>query len=222
MNQRLISFDVRLNKNDYVRTFWDDDHRKRFLLRSDIEWPLSVDPLVWPSVFFSKIFRDATKLSYGSIEVDPATDGGEYWLSLEAMRAHYEAHKLPSTNGVFVSIQLFSEKPLGGNIISYVDGKGIQCGLSLGHATPSEPPLRSEIIGYDVADASRISGLMNCEYTPDEKQRLEPVWKSRLNTFGLLDTLQDAVEFRDVCDARIAEHAPFWVYGISRLPVGPF
>lgn len=220
MNQRLISFDVRLNKDGYVMAFWDDEHRKRFLLQSDIEWPLSIDPLVWPSVFFTKIFRDSTKLPYGSIEVDPITDGGEYWLSLEAMKAHYEAHKSPSTNGVFICVQLFSEQQLSGNIVPYVDGKDIQCGLPMGHTIPSNPPFGSEILGYDVADASRISGLMNCEYTINEKQRLAPIWKSRLNAFGLLDTLPDAVEFRDVCNARIPEHSPFWVYGISQLPIG--
>jgi hypothetical protein len=48
----------------------------------NIEWPLSVDPLVWPSVFFSKIFREETKLPYGYIEVDPEIDGGEQYHNM--------------------------------------------------------------------------------------------------------------------------------------------
>jgi hypothetical protein len=31
--------------------------------------------------------------------------------------------------------------------------------------------------------------------------------------------LEGAIEFRELSDKRAPEHAPFWVYGISRLPV---
>jgi len=219
MNQRLTRFDVRLNKDDYVSKFWDQEHRNRFLLKPDLAWPLSVDPLVWPSVFFSKIFREATKLPYGNIEVDPATDDGKYWLNLERMRAYYEAHKRPGTPGIFVAIQLFSEKSLAGDTVPYSLPDGIQAALVLDHANPSECPAGSEVLGYDVADASGISGLTNCGYAASEKAQLGRVWASRLNSFGLLKTLEDAVEFRKLSDERAPEHAPFWVYGISRLPV---
>jgi hypothetical protein len=42
MNKKLINFDVRLNKKDYVSSFWNKEHRKRFLLRPEVEWPLSI------------------------------------------------------------------------------------------------------------------------------------------------------------------------------------
>lgn len=218
MNERLIRFDVRLRKDDYVEAFWDEEHRNRFLLKPGIEWPLSIDPLVWPSVFSSRIYRDATDRPGGNIEVDPAVDGGNYWLSLAQMRAHYAANKLPNANSISVAIHLFSEKSLKEDMIPYSSSEGIQCALSLGRTIPSESPPGSEFLGYDVADASWISGLTNCEYTSDEQQRLRPLWVARLNPFGLLKTVDDALEFRQVCDTRAPEHAPFWVYGISRLP----
>jgi hypothetical protein len=218
VNQLLIRFDVRLHKDDYVAAFWDEERRDQFLLRPEIEWPLSADPLVWPSVFFSKIFRDATSLPYGSIEVDPAIDDGNYWLNLEQMKTHYETHKVPNTNGIVVAIQLFSEKAPTDGVISYSIHDGIQCGLIVEDTTPSECPVGSELLGYDVADASWISGLANCGYDPDEKKQLVRSWAPRLNSFGLLETLDHAVEFRQLCDKRVPEHAPFWVYGITRLP----
>jgi len=217
VNQRLTHFDVRLNKDAYVHRHWDKEHRDRFLLTPEIEWPLSIDPLVWPSVFFSEIFREATELPYGDIEVDPRTDDGKYWLSLEQMKAHYEAHRQVGTSGVFVAIHLFSEQPLVEDMIPYVQPGGIQCALALGRTNPRECPPGSEFLGYDVADASWISGLANCGYTPDEKQQLGRIWASRLNSFGLLKSLDDATEFRQLCDARVPEHSPFWIYGISRL-----
>lgn len=218
MNQRLVRFDVRLSKDAYVGAFWDEKHRSEFLLRPELEWPLSVDPLVWPSVFYSQIVRDATKLPYGDIEVDPQVDHGMYWLNLEAMRTHYEANRQARTSGVFVAIELFSERSLAEDIIPYEEAGGIQCALVLGRANPDECPAGSELLGYDLADGSWISGLNNCGYTSDEKRKLGHVWASRLNSFGLLKTLDDAVEFRKVCDIRVPEHSPFWIYGISRLP----
>jgi hypothetical protein len=219
MKQRLIRFDVRLDRDDYVGAFWDREHRSRFLLKPDLEWPLSVDPLVWPSVFYSEIFREATKLPYGSIEVPPSTDDGQYWLNFERMKNYYQAHKGQRTSGVFVGIGLFSEKTLTEDIIPYETGASMQCALTLGRTVPSEIPPASELLGYDVADGSWISGLSNCEYSPQERERLRRLWASRMNEFGLLTSLEDAVQFRLLSDARVPEHSPFWVYGIWRLQV---
>lgn len=216
MNKKLMRFDVRLPKEDYASEFWDKEHRDRFLLGPDIEWPISVDPLVWPSIFFSKLFRDAIKPSYGNIEVDPSIDNGKYWLNLEQMKHHYAANKLPNSRGVFVCIHLFSEAPLDGFSVSYLQN-GIQCGLELHDTTPREAPEDAALLGYDVADASWISGLSNCSYSPEDKKQLSSRWLPRLNSYGLLKGLDDAVDFRDVCNSRVADHAPFWIFGISQL-----
>lgn len=221
MNQRLVRFDVRLDKDDYVDAFWDREHRNRFLLRPDIEWPLSVDPLVWPSVFYSGIFRKASNLPYGSIEVPPSTDDGQYWLNLGQMKHYYEIHKKPASSGVFVGIDLFSERSLTGEVVPYETRAGIQCALTLGHAVPSERPPASELLGYDVADDSWISGLSNCEYSSAEGDQLRPLWASRMNEFGLLRSLEDAMEFRLLSDTRVPDHSPFWIFGIWRMPSPP-
>jgi hypothetical protein len=173
-----MHFDVRVHKDDYVGTFWDEEHRSRFLLQPEIEWPLSIDPSVWPSVFFSKIFRNATKLPYGNIEVDPATDDGKYWLNLEEMRAYYDTHKRPGPHGIFVAIHLFSERSLAEDMVPYLLPGGIQAGLTLDHTVPTESPTGSKLLGYDVADASWISGLTNCGYAANEKPQLSRVWQS--------------------------------------------
>ena len=217
MNQRLIRYDVRSNRDDYVTRFWDEERRNLFLLRPDIDWPLSIDPVVWPSIFFSRIFRDSAAFPDGRIEVDAAIDGGDYWLNLEQMRKYYEEHRLPSLQGTLVSIHLFSDRDLTGDILWYRDSKGNQCGMRLGRTDPQQAPQGSEFLGYDVADASWISSLTNCGYSRKDKEELQQKWAARLNGFGLLKSYDDAAEFRNVSDARIQEHAPFWVFGISGL-----
>jgi len=219
MNQKLMRFDVRLRKEDYASSLWDRTHRNRFLLSQATDWPLSVDPLVWPSIFFSNIFTDATKLASGSIEVDPIIDGGDYWLNLEQMRRYYDANKPPNSEGVFVCFSLYSEAPLTGFSTPYLKD-GIQYGLRLHDTIPNVAPTGSVLLGYDVADASWISGLSNCGYTADEKKELAIRWLPRLNSFGLLKDLDGAAGFREVCDRRIPDHAPFQIFGIFQLPIG--
>lgn len=210
MNRRLIRFDVRLDRAKYVDEFWDAKHRNRFLLKEDVAWPLSVDPMVWPSVFYSEIFREVNKLPYASIEVPPSTDKGNYWRNLHEMASYYGKHKKPETGGVPIAVQVLSENSRDSDQLTMAFGN---------HSDPAEPPPRSEFLGFDVADLSGISALCNCEYSHETKKHLAPVWVPRLNVFGLLTTSEHAAEFKQLSDSRVSEHAPFWVYGIWRVPV---
>jgi hypothetical protein len=188
-------------------------------LRSDIEWPLSVDPRVWPSVFYSEIDRSPDWESYATIEVDPAIDV-PYWLDLDRMGRYYDAHRALAPGGVFVGVELLSEKEADGQALLYMLPEGIRCGLWLEPTIPERPPEGSILLGYDLANTGLISGLANTEYTEEEIRDLAPVWTNRLNSFGLLDTLEDAVAFRQVCDERDPGSAPCWIYALWRLPVG--
>jgi hypothetical protein len=69
-----------------------------------------------------------------------------------------------------------------------------------------------------VADSGFWSGLSNCGYSEEDRARLRPEWQSKINDFGLLKSEQDAIIFKEMTDARVPEHAPFWVYKLSRLP----
>lgn len=69
------------------------------------------------------------------------------------------------------------------------------------------------LLGYDVADPS-ISGLSNCGYSEEERRQLAPVWGPRLNEHHLFEKLVDAFEFRALTNARVPEHAPFFVIGL--------
>ena len=213
----IVEFDVRMAKEHYVVRRWSEDSRHQFLLRPDVEWPLSIDRSVWPSVFFSTRFRDFRD-SYSTIPVDRELEGND-WLDLERMRTYYHAHRELAPGGVFVGIELLSEKTADGPVILYEGSGGSLYGITLEPTLPDRLPDGSTLLGYDVADAGRISGLANCGYTDENAGALKPAWGPRLNSVGLLSTLEDAVAFRQASDERVPEHAPFWVYALWRLPV---
>jgi hypothetical protein len=215
LNRWLIEFDVRASKEQYVGRRWDKDSRAEYLLRPDVEWTLSVDRSVWPSVFFSTHFRDFRD-SYSTIAVDPDLDGMS-WLNLERMRTHYNAQRALAPGGMLVAIELLSERTLEEPVVLYEIQGGIQCGIELEPTVPDRPPEGSTLLGYDVADAGWVSGLSNCGYTEEETRVLGSEWGPRLNSDGLLSTLEDAVAFRHLTDQRVPEHAPFWVYALWRL-----
>jgi hypothetical protein len=116
-----------------------------------------------------------------------------------------------------MAIELFTEKVPDGEHITYERG-GITYGFEIPVTNPASLPEQIEFLGFDVADAGHISGLCNCGYKPQEKSRLAKRWGKRLNKYGLLRSLSDATKFKEMSDRRVPEHAPFWVYGVSRLP----
>jgi len=67
-------------------------------------------------------------------------------------------------------------------------------------------------VGYDVCDATLLSGLLNCGYGgPDE--RLEALrWLPFLNQQHLFRTSGEAASFAAATDQRVPEHAPFHVF----------
>jgi hypothetical protein len=75
------------------------------------------------------------------------------------------------------------------------------------------------LLGYDVSDAALLSGLSNCGYD-DERPRLQAAWAEHLNEHHLFRDATRADGFRAETDARVPEHAPFFVYGLYRVPAG--
>jgi hypothetical protein len=217
MNRHLIEFDVRVAPERIPAEPEDERYRAEFLLRPDVGWPMSVDGMIWPSVFFSEAVRGGPN-RFETVPIDQVRQDAWPWLDLAKMRAWYEAHRPPGPRDVSIAIELLTDRPLEGTTILYEESGGIRCGLSVEPVVPACLPDGSILLGFDVADASQISGLMNCGYTPEEIASWRATWGPRLNDRGLLGTLEDAIAFREATDRRVEEHAPFWVYALWQLP----
>lgn len=163
-SERLIGLSLR-KSGGWERTEWPVDRQNLYLLRTDIEQPLSVDLAVWP----------------------------------EVQAAPNAAH----SSGIHIAV----------TVVAAPD-------CSVTHPEwewPLERPAGSHsLLGYDVADAGRISGLMNCGYT-GEHAELQDRFARHLNRNHLFSDRERALHFRRVADRRVPEHAPFFVYGLYRL-----
>jgi hypothetical protein len=141
-----------------IPTDWNSDRRERYLLRLDVERPLSVDRRVWAL----ETGRGGSRVALSVLDQEAPERVQSIWFPYE------------------------------------VEG---------------EPRL----LGYDIADDVFLSGLSNCGYTDAEKAALRPRWAARLNRFHLLDQVDAASEFKALTEARVPEHAPFFIFGLYLL-----
>jgi len=184
----LLGFDAREMWRDYGRT-WSAARRETFLLRADVAKPLSTDALVWRSALKE---ADRDELAANGNRAGLITD-------LAALRARLQARRAADQRLTWLI--------------------GITATLNWTAATPAAPEAGWRLLGYDVGDLSLLSGLMNCGYTdPQERETLAARFGGRLNEHHLFSAAEAAEEFRVLSNARVPEHAPFYVYGLYHIP----
>ena len=214
MNRYLLGYDLRLGFAGFAEAHWDAEKRAVFLLRPDIACPASVDPMIWPSVFrYLHLYPTPPVAPHqGAIAIEPT--GFEHgvtclWPSLDAMPACFEEHGL-DVSVVPIAIALHCDEARAGSDHSIAILDEGRMGAA--------PPEGWTVLGYDVADHGLTGGLMNCGYDAAEKPAWQRRWAPALNGHGLLTTIEDASAFAAACDARVPEHAPFFVYALLADP----
>jgi hypothetical protein len=203
-----LGLDARLPRERYLAREWTAERRELYLLRPDVERPVSVDRAVWPSLFLFP--GDWTNPDRKDKPVAPQLAFGEVATRLWRDRARMDAAlrmQVPPPHGALVRIDLVTDaSDKAGDawkILNFVP----------------EPVLEGSadwpVAGYDVAAASLLSGLMNCGYSLPERRALRPVWAPKVNDHGLFESLDDALAYRAATDARVPEHAPFFVFAVA-------
>ena len=187
MKQVLIGYAVRHTRLDRD---WDENRRAAFLLRPDIPLPKSVDSSVWEDAVPNLV--DAI----GGFKV-PLT----HWGDRNAMRL--AAADAAQAGAVEAAFTIFCEEAL------------VPDWIATGSVEPSPLPAGEySLLGYDVADENLLSGLSNCSYTESDVRKGRREFASVLNDHGLFRDFNTAKEFAAWSDARVKDHAPFFVCGV--------
>ncbi len=193
----LLGFDARELWMD-VDHWWTPERRDRFLLRP-VAKPLSTDVLVWPSVLGDDLPLPSWR---------GANQG--LWDDLARIREHL-AKLGPAVRAPH---QLIA--------VSWHAKDGFVPGPYGPYPEPTSPSERSpgwNILGFDVSDGALLSGLSNCGYTDEERDEHRAKWGPHLNEHHLFDDMGHAFEFQRACEQRVAEHAPFFVFGLWSIEV---
>lgn len=209
--EELIGFDARLRSDLYLPLEWSAERRSSFLLEPAVEWPLSVDQWVWPSVFVDVAASRVRRDPLAHLQIAP--DLSDYrqqaiglWTSACAMKAAMAAADAMG-RAVCIAIEVLTEKGLERDP-DWRDRLG-------GIAPPVPAGVNWYRAGFDVADIGYVSGLSNCGWIAEEEVPLKRRWAPLLNEHGLFSDLGVALDFRAEMDERAPEHAPFFVYRIA-------
>lgn len=208
----ILGFDARESPRRLAGA-WSQDRKERFLYRLNVESPLSVDTMVWPSVFE----RMPDRL--------PAWTGrvSGLWEDLPRLREAVLGVEDCSLVAFAVDLASCSERAqeaLEGYLRGVApDGRPGRYPEPHEIARPHLLDSRWEWLGCDVSDFLGTSGLSNAGFLPDHEdvEGLRREWGPRLNPHHLFDAVSDARTFQSFSDRRASEHAPFFVMGLWRI-----
>ena len=175
-------------------TLRNEAGRNNQLLRPELGWPLSADPMVWPTVpgiSTRKLWTSLYDLS------DTLADG----LS---PRRHEDGH------WIIAVAQMAQDDDAMGRWANNEAPTEVM--------TPSNIHERWDILGYDVANASLLSGLTNClSSTCSGFSRWQKRWSGRLNDHHLFFDLADAREYAKAITQILPTSGPFTPTGLWRV-----
>ena len=192
----LLGFDARVAP---AAEPWPRDRETVYQLRSTPHQPLSVDRFVW----------DRAVMAWESdFAWPPFWQHGTIWPSYPLMATaivRAGLSKPPWQLALTISAQSRARDQV------WWDGM-----LKTLRELPAGS--RWQLLGYDVATASLLSGLLNCGYRPNERRRLARRFGSLLNDWHLLESRQAADEFALETQRRIVDdHGVFSALGIYRM-----
>ncbi len=205
--ETVIGFDARDMETAYILG-WPQDRRERFLLKEELAKPLSIDVLVWPSIFLPAItFVGGT--SQDSLYETDLKIPVEYrsldnlWRNLGEMQRYLKDH-LQTRRAQYweIAITEFMSKSDKEELVS----KGV--------FKPNAVSQEWRLLGYDVSNSDFRSALTGSAYEKSEIQILRQRWAPYLNESHLFTDLKQAREFANWADGRDIGHAPCSVNGL--------
>jgi hypothetical protein len=208
MDERVLGFDAR----EIHVPNWLQERRHQYLLRPEVELPLSVDDMVWPSVFSHPRIPGAQEL-IGLDRPDWIGPISDLWDDLGRLTTCLN-HRWGTT---WLPCRLIAVTLIDDLCTTKERQDWNQRIVGI---TPPVISKSWEFLGYDIGDMWLLSGLSNCGYMPEQEdvRSLRDRWAPHLNDHHLFVDLQQAADFKAVSNQRVEEHAPFFVYGIYSIP----
>jgi hypothetical protein len=197
--ERLLGFDARLPAPAAQAT-WTPERAEAYLLRADLDAVLSVDRVAWPGISPpDKRLRSPARVF----------DLG-LWDDVRPLAAHLQADPVARQQAWWaIAVTLLIDAASDAEVEWWT--------LFASPAVTSTVDASWTFLGYDIADGP-FSGLSNCGYRPDEIGVARELWGAHLNDHHLFTDQAQALACMEYTEERVPEHAPFFVFGLYRLP----
>lgn len=201
-HEQIVGYDARDYRDDYG-VLWPQQRREQYLYSFNVKKVLSVDTMVWPTVFAA---LPSPAPGHVSVLQDLWASAQDLKMAVSNLASR---EVLPPFRTVAVTLVHDGTK----NAHLALDG-------TPGLVEPESTSSDWQLVGYDIADAFLLSALTNCGFLSgyDDVNRMRQQWAPHLNEFHLFGDLRVASAFREMSDHRLAsDHAPTFVYGIRIL-----
>lgn len=224
-NEYIVGFDARriiLKENEK----WTDERKRLYLIEEKSTRVFSVDENVWPTFvkhrldqFILDMPPEKREKMFPNLDVDQSEPlapewigfNAPFWENLHDLKRYLDLVNPTEEIWVTAATIFLTEEmmPTRKDYPPYIE--------------PTNPPNLDSpwiMLGYDIADPFRCSGLSNCGYRDcDFKQYSREYWAKKLNENHLFSEFDSALAFSKFSDKRIPEHAPFYVYGLYRIEI---
>lgn len=206
LSRQVLGFDAREPAMERSRAGFPREYRERFLLRPSAHDVLSVDRHIWPSVF-EYYPGTSSRANTGHVLLAVDSDCEGLWPSLPRM-----IRRLVDNN---VDADVLIVEVIAAGALT---PEGFGSNMIAAELEPCVVPENSVLLGYDVGDSGFWSALSNCGYEDEQLAPLRQQWEGRINDHGLITAGADALNFRDLAEARVPSHAPMYVYPLHLIP----
>jgi hypothetical protein len=208
----LIGYDARI-PIPMVARYWPIERRRWYLPRIGVSSPLSVDRMVWASVF------DDGETGCGMAEHDREVLGltghplrpwvgpnRPFWESLNELTDCLVASSLSGDRFALIEVHGFGTRAASPRPRAKRNGPH-------GHPDLARTSRRA-LLGFDVADTAFVSGIANLGFDRPRADCFPTELRAQLNSHCLFADLDSAYSLTDVLNVHVPQHAPFHVYGV--------
>lgn len=201
----LVGYDARIIESK-IPYYWNDKRKILYLVRKDVDSPLSVDSITWPSIFDYK----------------PLAIGMDHKYREEMGLTGYPLKEWIGPNPPFWSSfdelqEYIIDKGCGDEYVIIAVYKHVLIDRGVSNHIQVDRPIEKVIHllfkGYDIVAEGFISGLSNCGLRGKDKA-LQEQWGSKINKHHLFNEIVDAFEYKNFVDKAVREHSPFDIYSL--------
>jgi hypothetical protein len=206
--EQLLGFDARLEPI-MARKLWSKSRRRKFIVGRYVTTPLSVDLMVWPSIFDHGIglgmpTLERERLGLTGIPRPKWIGPSNFWDNADELLSLLAG----------VRLQDISYRVTAFTVVS-PEQQEIPRLFGIGTKLPFACSWRC--LGYDVASTDLVSTLAGYKFTLAELKTIKKQWASDINRHNLFDDKIKALDYSRQMKLLMPNETPFVSFGVYVL-----